>query len=559
MKLLAILLFSISIFGQKNYPKDFRAPLDIPMQLSGNFGELRPNHFHAGFDFKTNQREGLNIYAVGDGYISRIKISTFGYGKAIYITHPNGYTSVYGHLQKAVGVIEQKIKETQYKENAYEIELFLKPNELQVKKGDIIAISGNTGGSEGPHLHFEFRDSATEKSINPLFFGFDNEIKDTKKPLISNLVVYPIDDESVVNKSKRTVNLNLSLQNDGTYISEKVLASGKIGFGITSIDFDDVSFNGNGTYKTELIANGKTIYEYRFDELAFDEGRFINAFIDYSRYKKLKNRVQKLFMKVPFSLSNIYQKVDNGIFDVKPNYTQTVKVVVSDFNENKTVISIPIQFSDQKNIVESDVKVTPYLVKNSRDFIFEKELFSVNFPEGTFYEDFDVKGETLFLHDDVIPIHKPFSISFDAKDVPENQREKAFLATFNNNKWNYIATKRNGTTFTANTKSLGQFKLVKDFIAPKITIAKSIEGKWISDQKSISFTISDDLTGIKTYNGYLNGKWILFEYESKLKRIKHNFDDGIVAEGENKLKIIVTDNVGNSTTFETTFFRSQKK
>jgi murein DD-endopeptidase MepM/ murein hydrolase activator NlpD len=304
MKLLAFLLCTLAAFGQKNYPKDFRLPLDIPMQLSGNFGELRPNHFHAGFDFKTNQREGLNVYAVFDGYVSRIKISTYGYGKAIYITHPNGFTTVYGHLQRAVGTIEDKIKEAQYKEESYEVELFLKPGELVVKKGDIIALSGNTGGSEGPHLHFEFRETATEKIVNPFFFGYDQFIKDTKKPIVTSLMVYPLDAESVANRSQRPINLGLSLQKDGTFISEKVQARGKIGFGINAYDLDDASYNANGTYKTSLISNGKTLFNYQFDEMSFEEGRFINAMIDYNRYKKLKSRVQKLFMKQPFAWSN---------------------------------------------------------------------------------------------------------------------------------------------------------------------------------------------------------------------------------------------------------------
>src|SRR6478672_2649293 len=189
-------LFYAFTFAQ-NYPQDyFVPPLDIPIQLSGNFGELRPNHFHAGFDFKTQQREGLNVYAAADGYISRIKISNSGYGKAIYITHSNGYTTVYGHLKYAIGPIQERIIAAQYKEQAYEVELYLKPGELEVKKGDVIALSGNTGGSEGPHLHFEFRDSKTEKVINPLFFGFDKQLTDTKKPIVSNLVVFPIDENA---------------------------------------------------------------------------------------------------------------------------------------------------------------------------------------------------------------------------------------------------------------------------------------------------------------------------------------------------------------------------
>ena len=164
------LLISLFTFSQNPYPQDyFVQPLEIPMQLSGNFGELRPNHFHAGFDFKTNQKEGLNVHASAEGYVSRIKIASNGYGKAIYITHPNGYTTVYGHLQKAVGAIQEKIEELQYAAKSYEIEAYLKPDELPISKNQIIAISGNTGGSEGPHLHFEFRDSKTEKIINPLF------------------------------------------------------------------------------------------------------------------------------------------------------------------------------------------------------------------------------------------------------------------------------------------------------------------------------------------------------------------------------------------------------
>ena len=212
MKFLRFLLLFVTFASAQNqFPNDFfRSPLDIPMQLSGNFGELRPNHFHAGFDFKTNQREGLNVYASGDGYISRIKISTAGYGKAIYITHPNGYTSVYGHLQKAIGKIQDKIIELQYAEKSYEIEAFFKPDELPVTKGEIIALSGNTGGSEGPHLHFEFRENKTEQIVNPLFFGLN--IKDTRNPTVANLLVYPIDNNSVANESKRPVILSLSLQ-----------------------------------------------------------------------------------------------------------------------------------------------------------------------------------------------------------------------------------------------------------------------------------------------------------------------------------------------------------
>jgi murein DD-endopeptidase MepM/ murein hydrolase activator NlpD len=557
-----ILLFSIFSLAQNEYPKDyFRSPLDIPLQLSGNFGELRPNHFHAGFDFKTNQKEGLNVYAVADGYISRIKVSTAGYGKAIYITHPNGYTSVYGHLQKAVGTIQDKIIALQYAEKSYEIEAFFKPGELVVKKGDIIALSGNTGGSEGPHLHFEFRDNKTEKIINPLFFGIQTQ--DTKNPIVSSLMVYPLDNSAVVNESKRPVLLNLSLQSDGTYLSQQVFASGKIGFGISATDNDNVSYNANGIYKTQLISNGKVIFGYEFDTMVFDEAKYINAFIDYARYKKMHQRVQKLFMKNPFPWSNIYQNYENGILNIVPNTLEIQRIEVSDFFKNKTVISIPVKYSAKPALIKEDAKVTKYLVKSKVESNFEKDNYSVYFPAGTFYEDFylnfDVRNNTLFLHDDSVPAHTNFTISIEDTKSSEEEKKKMFIASVNGTKLGYITTKLVDNTFTCKTRSLGQFTLAKDITAPKISMAKSIEGKWITNQKSINVTISDDLSGVKTYNGYINDKWVLFEYESKLKRLTHVFNDDLLQEGANKLKVVVTDNVGNSTIFETQFNRSQKK
>lgn len=552
---------SLSIAAQDKYPKDyFRSPLDIPIQLSGNFGELRPNHFHAGFDLKTNQKEGLNVYAAADGYVSRIKISSGGYGKAIYITHANGYTTVYGHLQKATGAIEKKIIELQYAEKSYEIEAFFKPGEIPVKKSDIIAFSGNTGGSEGPHLHFEFRDNKTEKIINPLFFGL--EIKDTKKPIVSNLMAYPIDSESTVNQSKRPVALNLSLQQDGTYVSEKVSAKGKIGFGIIASDLDDVSYNPNGVYKTKLTNNGKDIFGYEFDEMVFDEGRYVNAFIDYERYKKMHNRVQKLFMKEKYGFSNIKSNGNNGIIEVAPNYSDSVRVEVSDYKGNTTKIQVPVSYSDQKILVPADDKTTKYFVKSKSDTNFEKDNVSVFFPVNTFYEDFymnfDVRNKTLFLHEDIVPAHTNFTITFEDKESSAEDKKKMFIATVNGTKLGFLYTKLQDNTFTAKARNLGQFKLAKDTVAPKISIAKPIQDKWITAQKSIVITISDDFSGIKSYNGYINDKWVLFEYESKLRRLTHVFDDALL-EGKNNLKLVVTDNVGNSTIFETQFNRSQKK
>ncbi|WP_369769444.1 M23 family metallopeptidase [Flavobacterium sp. WC2416] len=557
------LLFSGSVFGQNEYPKDyFSLPIDIPVQLSGNFGELRPNHFHAGFDFKTLQREGLEVHAVADGYVSRIKISTFGNGKAIYITHPNGFTSVYCHLQKATDEIESYIKKGHYKEQAFEIELFLKPNELTVKKGQTIALSGNTGSSEGPHLHFEFRDSKTEKIINPLLFGFDKYLKDTKKPLLSAVYVYPVDNKTVVNQSKRPLLLNLSLQKDGTYLANKVVANGKIGFGVTADDYDNVSFNKNGIYKVQTYLNGKPTFGYQFDTYSFDEMRYVNALIDYSRYKKTSQRVQKLFMVNPYKLSIIKTDENNGVINVAPNLASIYRIEVSDFFGNKNVVNIPISYDVSATIVDREPVVSNYFVKVNKDNIFSKNNMSVFFPAGTFFEDFnmnfDVKGDTLYLHDDSVPVFSSFTITIEDSSFSEEQKGKVFIADIDNGRVGYNATQRKDNVFTAKVRSLGKYALKMDTVPPTISIANPIEGKWISAQNTIQLSINDYGSGIKSYNGYLNGNWILFEYDNKTKKITHNFSDGVVAEGANDLKVVVVDNVGNSTTFETHFFRSQK-
>ena len=556
---LAILFAPLFIFSQ-DFPQDyFQSPLDIPLDLSGSFGELRSNHFHSGLDFKTKGVEGLPVYAAGDGYISRIKISTFGYGKAIYITHPNGYTSVYGHLQKANGAIESFIKARQYKEQSYEVEMYLYPTELPVKKGDIIAFTGNTGGSGGPHLHFEFRNTKSEEILNPMHFGFKKIINDDRKPVIQGVVAYPLD-STVVNASQKPINISFSKQADGSYLSTKVRANGKVAFGINAYDFCTNAYNKNGLYKVKAYLNGVLYYQYGFDGFAFDESRYINNFIDYERFHLMGQRVQKLFQLSDYPLSIVAGNKKDGTIKVQPATNYTYRVEVYDFHGNKVDLVIPIEFYNTQATVKNTIQKTPYYVKAKNESIFEKNNVSVQIPENAFYSNFylnfDVSNDILTLHDDSVPVHKNITITFNnVQGLTEEQLAKTYIATLDGYKLEYNKTYRKGNTFSLKTKSLGKFKLAQDTTPPRIYNVNFVEGKTIKEQKTISVSITDLHSDIDSYNAYLNGKWILMEYDYKTKKLVHNLDDNICVQGRNDLKIVVTDNLQNSTTFESYFFR----
>ena len=547
------LLASQVIFAQ--YPKDyFRSPLDIPINLSGTFGELRPNHFHSGLDIRTNNVEGLPVYAAADGIIIRIKVSTFGYGKALYIAHPNGYTTVYGHLQKFSDKIEAYVKEQQYKQKSYEVELY--PSTLKVTKGDVIALSGNSGGSGGPHLHFEFRDTATEKIINPMAFGMSKLIKDEMNPVISSLMVYPANDSISVNKSKNPVSLSLQKQVDGSFLASKVVASGKIGFALNSYDLSTNSYNKNGIYKVVSYLNGSQIFKYEFYTFAFDESKHINYFIDFNRYKKLKQRFQKLFIKENYPLSLVSGNAKNGFIDIKPKVNYTYKIEVFDYHGNKTIVNIPIAYEKELNPISVTSKGN-YYIKTKSDYNFEFEKTSVYIPVNALYENVSLniseKEGVLDIEDNYEAIQNGLTVTLDMSHLSEEEQKKAFVGTVFGLKLDYNSSFRKGNKVSSKVKAFGKYKVGFDNVAPRIYNPNFIEGSNISKLSTLSVSISDALSGIDTYNACLNGEWILMEYDYKTKKLVHNLKDGKVISGKNDIKIVVTDKLDNTATFSSNF------
>ncbi|TMU57149.1 M23 family metallopeptidase [Flagellimonas algicola] len=554
-----LLLLSPFLPAQEKYPQDtFQSPLDIPLVLAGTFGELRSNHFHSGIDIKTQRRQGLPVLAIADGTVTRIKVSLWGYGKALYVAHPNGYTSVYAHLQKFGPEIESYIKDIQYKKQSFEVEVFPDYGELKVTKGSTIAYSGNTGGSSGPHLHFEIRSSVTEKPTNPLLYGY--EVRDATNPTLLGLYGYPLSEDAVINQSARKIQLNFTKQTDGSFLADKISAIGNIGFGFNGFDRQDMAANKNGVYAVKQTVNGKVYSEYNFETFSFGETRYINTLIDYAHYGKFRQRIQKCF-KESHNRLGIYKTLhNNGEITVKEGMSYTVELHISDIHGNQTKVIIPVEGkSEAPKIPKGDSKTENFIIANKPNN-FDLGAAKVYFPANTFYKDFYIeleKGQdTVAIHNEQVAAHRNFTISFDASKYSGLDKKQLFIARLDDSqKPRYSKTFKRDGSFTTRTRTLGTYTLARDTIAPEIKARNFKEKQWLSNYSYLSLKISDDLSGVNSYNATLNGEWILMEYEPKTKTLTYNFDDKILDKTQCDLKVVVTDNVGNSSTFESTFFR----
>jgi murein DD-endopeptidase MepM/ murein hydrolase activator NlpD len=559
LPLALLLLFCLSLFGQEEYPKDaFRPPMDIPIILAGTFGELRSNHFHSGVDIKTQQREGIPIMAIGEGTITRIKVSLWGYGKVIYIAHPNGYTSVYGHLQKFSPSIEAYIKKLQYDKRSFEVEVFPDYGELKVEKGELIAYSGNSGSSAGPHLHFEIRSSISEKPTNPLLYGLD--VADATNPIVEKIFAYPLKDQSHINGNYERTQINFSRQSDGTYLADKVNALGEIGIGFIGFDRLDMAANKNGVYAVEFSVNGKIYSLYDFESFSFGETRYINTLVDYDYYGRNNQRIQKSFKSAGNNL-NIYKELFNdGKLQVNEGLSYMSKLLISDYAGNKIELNIPIdgvknELGNKKVIEKTD----NYIIANKPNN-FDLDGAKVYFPTNTFYEDFFIdlkKGtDTVTIHNNTVPAHRNFTITFDVSKYPKEIQKQLFIARLDSKRRpNHANTYKRGNEFTTRTRNLGTYTLARDTVAPTIRTKNFKEKQWLNNYKYLSLQIADDLSGVDSYSATLNGEWILMEYEPKLNTLTYNFDDKITSQTQCELIVTVIDNVGNENTLTTTFYR----
>jgi len=559
------LLFS----SLSDVPKDksiFISPLKIPLSLSSNFGELRKDHFHSGLDIKTQGVTGKEVIAPADGYIYIISVSPVGFGNALYIRHKTGYSTVYGHLERFAPAIEKYVREKQYDKRVFALTLLPSEDQFPVKQGELIAFTGNSGGSEGPHLHYEIRKSDSERPVNPQLFEFG--VIDHIKPVIDLLAIYPVNHHSLVNRKNSVRKINVS-GSDGNYFiprENEITISGEAGFGLKTYDKMDDGPNRCGVYSIELIIDSASVYKYVMDGFSFAESRYVNSHIDYETLMRDNIYIERTFV-LPGDRLSVYKHVVNrGIFNFTDNKIHKAEIIVNDISGNKSVLKFNIKsLTGAKSEAERDDHPgieMPYNRANS----FSSENISLNIPSGALYDtlDFLFKKETgtadmlsdlFYVHNKFTPLQKASALSIKPRNIPAGLASKMLIIQLDDErKKSAVTSKWDGDYLTGNILSFGRFYIGTDTVAPEISAGGLVQGVNLSGRKEIKIKIKDDLSGIKSYEPLIDGKWALFEYDQKNDMLIYSFDETRVTKGKkHNLTLRVTDNKDNSSTFKCSF------
>ena len=546
----------------------FISPVKIPLSLSANFGELRIDHFHSGLDIKTQGVTGKEIVAAASGYLYRISISPGGFGLALYLRHPEGYSTVYGHLDSFIPEIEEYVISRQYDEKSYMITLWPPKDRFVFKQGDLIAYSGNSGSSSGPHLHYEIRKSNGEIPVNPLFFNFG--IEDNIKPVIEKLIIYPVSNKTVINNESKPLKLNVSGGNGKYTIASRngISINGPAGFGFQAYDLLNGSFNKCSVYSIELRIDSLPVYNYLMDEFSFNESRYINSHIDFEMYQREGVYAERAFV-LPNDKLSLYKKViHNGIVDFNDGRKHYIEIVVEDFHQNRAQLSFfinPAQTPASGVQVKSDDSNSVVMPYNRNNKFLSKNV-AVNIPSGTLYDTlrFEFKrapgnsatySDIYHIHNKYTPVHKAYNLSIKPDRVPVGKETKMLIIQVtDDNKKNPLPGEWSNGYLTANPRSFGTFYIGIDTVPPVISSNGLSNGANMTGKTSINIRIRDDLSGIKSYEPEIDGKWALFEYDQKNNLLIYKFDSARIKKGtKHNLTLTVTDNSNNLSTYNCTF------
>ncbi len=563
---LFLLMMAFSFSGEKkSYPQDyFRSPVDYTILLSGTFGELRPNHFHAGIDIKG--AIGKPLYSIADGYVSRIKVQSGGYGQVLYIDHPNGYTSVYAHMHRFDKTIEKYVKEQQYQQQSFEVDLYPAQNQFVFKKGQLIGKMGTTGRSFGPHLHFEIRDTQTEKPINPLLFGF--AVNDKIPPKLHQLKIYSLNDkhETIATKTK-----NISKAKSGKYYiggDTLYIPAWRVGLGLKTYDHMNGVSNWNGVYSIEMFEEEQSKYMFEMETFAFHETRYINAHLDYNEQVAKKSYFNRCYRLPGNQLQTYPIQSEDGVITLSQNKAKKIKMVVKDADGNTTNLTFYLKRA--KEVKKQDQDIYNYYLPYNEDNIIQNEDIVINLPYGSLYENLylqyhktneksaDIYSDYHHIQDFKTPTHKYYELGIKAKNLPTEKRDKAVIVYCRTGKAPLsYGGKWEGDFLKTEVRDFGDFCIMLDEKPPSI-----IPISFKSNMKGfnlMSFKIKDNFKTARnvkglSYNGYIDGEWVLFEFDAKKNLIKHRFDKNLPS-GKHQFKLIVEDERGNKKVFKRDFTR----
>lgn len=557
-----------NLFAQIAIPKDyFASPLNIDLSITGSFSEIRPNHLHSGTDLSVQKREGLPVFAVADGVISRIKVSPVGFGNALYIDHPNGFTSVYAHMLGYNDTITAYLRINQYKQKSFAVDLFPlnKKDFIYVKKGQIIGFTGNSGSSGGAHLHFEIRNTKTENIINPLLFGLN--FPDQYPPYIDFIKIYPEDNNSFVGPSNEITRFNVKKSGKDEYRLSKDTLSlwGKFSIGTQAFDFNQNHSDRNGFYSMKMFLDSTVFFSMVCDSFSFAESRYVNAAIDYADNYNSGSRIVKSKKLPGNQLSFFKSGPENGILTFMDDKVHEIEVTVADQADNTinlrfwVVSHKPEGFVQIPVIPDADTSVNFRYNKLNK---FQTDDLKVEIPAGSLYEDITFRyrkspgnknmfSEIHYLHDPEVPLQKNIKVSVKASKLPQDLRSKALLVRVDRDGHRSSAggSYENGYV-TTTTNQFDGYAIVVD-TAPPVIRPSSENAR---SKTSLKFTVSDNFSGISSYKGEVNGQWALVEWDPKNKLMIYRFDD-VANTGKNKFTLFLEDEKGNKTSYSTTFTR----
>ena len=559
-----------------NYPKGyFQSPVAHTIELAGTFGELRANHFHSGIDISPGRKlSNEPIYAAAEGYVSRIQVQAGGYGQALYITHPNGYTTVYGHLEKLAFSIDTFLKKKQYASESFEQNLILQPQDLPILRGQEIGIMGNRGHSAGQHLHFEIRETKTDNPINPLLFGFN--VSDNIAPTINALKVY------LLNEKKEIVDTKIldvvRRGKDYAILGDTVfVASNQVAFALKTYDKQDGKSGSNGVYSIEMNQNDSLLFQFKTERFGLNETRYLNAHLDYTAQMSRQGFFNRTFLLPGNQLSMYESVVNNGIIymnnDVK-------KITLKSMDAAGNATTLQFYLKNKNFIINSKPKTYNYFLPFDEPSLINTEGAKFFFSKGSFYENvylnfaqtteggnYGTYSPTYHVHDAQTPLHYLMTVSLKPVALPDSLRKKAFIAFCPRGETSVYncggGWSEEGYLVGKNNK-FGRYCIMIDQTPPKITpIRFQYDMKKFS---KMSFRIRDNIEtvgggeGLK-YRAEVDGTWFLMEFDGKSDVLYHQFDDFIdksqpeIIGGEHTFRLEVTDNRGNSSVLEGKFKR----